>query len=301
MSCLYIRESLNCNHCTSTLHCCKMAKGSSVLRNIFAFFNLLFALAGVAVIILAIVLHVQISNVQEFENLSGVVVLYVIGFITLAISFLGAYGGFRQVKWMLVTFLVLMCIGFLIMLRLSVVLAIGQNKVGDYMQEGLSRPGLLPLDKTSDDLQEFMNTIQQNYHCCGLFKGYEDWGEHVPSSCDCTSEEDPTPNDVCVAMPKNIYETLLLQRERSNRMVYSQACGPLGVALIMKVYVVVMGIFFGLTALTGLAVVLSSILIAQINRSRASGAVTGVVLPPTLMFSTPGQMKYNQLVNEPYH
>lgn len=35
-------------------------------------------------------------------------------------------------------------------------------KVGDYMQEGLSRPGLLPLDKTSDDLQEFMNTIQQN-------------------------------------------------------------------------------------------------------------------------------------------
>ncbi|XP_063061499.1 tetraspanin-8-like isoform X2 [Engraulis encrasicolus] len=276
MSCLYIRESLNCNHCTSTLHCCKMAKGSSVLRNIFAFFNLLFALAGVAVIILAIVLHVQISNVQEFENLSGVVVLYVIGFITLAISFLGAYGGFRQVKWMLVT-------------------------VGDYMQEGLSRPGLLPLDKTSDDLQEFMNTIQQNYHCCGLFKGYEDWGEHVPSSCDCTSEEDPTPNDVCVAMPKNIYETLLLQRERSNRMVYSQACGPLGVALIMKVYVVVMGIFFGLTALTGLAVVLSSILIAQINRSRASGAVTGVVLPPTLMFSTPGQMKYNQLVNEPYH
>lgn len=290
---------MNCNHRTSTLRCSKMAKESSVLRYIFGFFNLLFALAGVAVIILAIIVHVKISNVQEFEGVGGVVILYVSGFITLAISFLGAYGAFRQVKWMLITFLVMMCIGFLIMIRLSVVLAINQNKVDSYA-EALGRMWT-PLDKTSDDLQELMNKIQEDFHCCGLFKGYEDWGESVPPSCDCTSEEDPTPNDVCVAVPKRVYETLLFQRDRSKRMVYSQACGPLGMAFFMKVYNGLMGVFFGLAALTGLGIVFSSCLIAQINRSRTPGAVTGVVVAPTLMFSPPGSMKYQELVNQPYH
>ncbi|KAL2095786.1 hypothetical protein ACEWY4_007934 [Coilia grayii] len=273
-----------------------MAKQSSVLGNIFGFFNVLFAIAGVAVIILAIILHVHVSNVQEFENAGGVVVLYVIGFITLGISFLGAYGAFRQVRWMLVVFLVLMCFGCLILIRIAVVLAIFQQKVNPTIEEELRK--LPPLDNTSEDFQQIVNRFQENMQCCGVFNGYKDWERHVPLSCDCPSEDNRGAMDVCVALPQNTYMSFVFQPERSRRMVYSQACGPLFLNLVMNGYNGLMGFFFGLTTLTVLGIVLSSCLIAQINRNRRNA---GVVLAPTLVFTTPGPMKYNKLVNEPYH
>ncbi|XP_031439080.1 tetraspanin-8-like [Clupea harengus] len=186
---------------------------------------------------------------------------------------------------MLIVFLVLMCVGFLFLVRIAVVLVM---MVKSITEEQLH--ALLPLDKTSMDFRSIMDGFQSSMDCCGLFNGYEDWNENVPESCNCPPPEE-TMTDVCVVIPGNYLEAFF-----SQRMVYSQSCGPILLTLLKTAFDGVMGVFFGLTTLTVLGIAISSCLIARINKNR----IAGVVLGPTLVFST-SPPKYNELVNEPYH
>ncbi|XP_063061501.1 tetraspanin-8-like isoform X2 [Engraulis encrasicolus] len=254
MGCFYIQLSTTFTPCLDDGN---MAKAISVLRCVFGFFNLLFAIAGLAVIIVTIILHIRISKVQEFQNVDAVYSLYVIGFITLGISFLGAYGAFRKVKWMLILFLVLMVLGLSILVFFEVVLVLFQHWVLQVVEEALH--GLAPLDAISEESQTLFAKFQQDVECCGLFKGYEDWGEHVPPSCDCTSG-----GHNCVAMPQNTDDqTLPFQHERS---VYSQTCGSLLLDWMKILYSSVMGFVFVMIALTFLGVAFSSCLVDNIRR-----------------------------------
>ncbi|XP_076152884.1 tetraspanin-8-like [Alosa pseudoharengus] len=269
-----------------------MANGSVVLRNIFGFFNLLFAIFGVLVIVLALVVHVHLNNVQEFGQIAAVFVLYVIGFITLAISFLGAYGAFRQVKWMLVVFLVLMCVGFLFLVCAAGIMAFLQSQINQEIEQAFNKMG--PLDQTSEDFKKFMDGLQKSMQCCGAFNGSSDWNDHVPESCDCSPSE-KAKSDTCVALP-GYSIAVFSNREESGRFVYKQSCGPLFLDILNKLLNITTGILFGLTALTFLGIAISSCLIHHINKSRNAG----VVLAPAFVFSTEPP-KYNMLVNEPYH
>ncbi|XP_062374248.1 tetraspanin-8-like [Sardina pilchardus] len=268
-----------------------MAQGSTVLRNIFGFFNLLFAIAGVLAIALAIVIQVHLGNVQELGQVAALIILYVIGSITLVTSFLGAYGAFRQVKWMLIVFLVLMCVGCLSLLRFALFMAFQRPQVNHAIENAINEMG--PLDQTSEDFQKFMDGVQKSMQCCGAFDGYKDWNGHVPESCNCPDTEKAK---ACVALPGYGFEASFSVPEGSRRFVYKQACGPLFLDTINKFVNIALGILFGLTALTVLGIAISSCLIHQINKNRNAG----VVFAPAFAFSAVPP-KYDTLVNEPYH
>ncbi|KAK0131338.1 hypothetical protein N1851_033948 [Merluccius polli] len=62
---------------------------------------------------------------------------------------------------------------------------------------------LTPLDTTNGTDLEVLHEIQHVLRCCGVEKGYQDWGSHIHKTCICT--EDVTE---CIAAPFNngLYE-----------------------------------------------------------------------------------------------
>ncbi|XP_012696808.1 tetraspanin-8-like [Clupea harengus] len=262
-----------------------MAKANCLLlRNLFIFFNLLFAIAGVVVFVLAVLVHFHL-NANEFDRGNGVIGLYMVGSVTFLISFLGAYGALKNVKWMLVVFLVLMCLSCFTLLRFAMPLAILHPQVG-LLQEEMENVG--PLDKTSGDFQRIMGEFQSELFCCGLVNGYRDWNNNVPESCDCTTDE--IMQDTCLPLPDNTLQEYYadIQLEvRSTRMVHKQPCG---VIIVSKALDVILGVLFGFTTLAFLGIVMTCCLLAQRIK-------LGAVAKPSMIFSISSKPpKYSQLL-----
>ncbi|KAG5846141.1 hypothetical protein ANANG_G00146640 [Anguilla anguilla] len=70
-----------------------MAKVNCCIKGVFIFFNILFEIAGGVLLALGILGHVLYRDSEEFNTMVvGVVFLYILGGVTMVISFLGAYG-----------------------------------------------------------------------------------------------------------------------------------------------------------------------------------------------------------------
>ncbi|XP_062374141.1 tetraspanin-8-like [Sardina pilchardus] len=265
-----------------------MAKVNFLLRNLFIFFNVLFAIAGAGVFALAVLGHFHL-NAAEFDvdRSNAVIGLYMIGAVTFLVSFLGAHGALKNVKWMLVVFIVLMCSCCFALLRVAVPLAVLHPQVS-LLQEEMQKVG--PLDETSEDFQGIMDQFQGQLHCCGLANGYVDWRGQVPDSCDCSSEE--LMQNACVLLPDYArgYDFFLQPRRNSRRMVRKQPCGEI---IENKAVDVILGVFFGFSTLAFLGFVMASCLLSQMYKKPE------VVAKPSKIFSISSQPpKYTKLVDE---
>ncbi|XP_063073920.1 tetraspanin-8-like [Engraulis encrasicolus] len=234
-----------------------MAKATTVLRNLFVAFNVLFMITGAVLIVLAVVLDFAYSA----DRYTGLIALYVVGGITFFTAFLGVQGAARSMKWLLVIFAVLMCVDCLALLRVAVPLAVLQPRVGLLKEEMES---IVPLDKKSEDIQNVMNEIQSQLQCCGLVNGYTDWSGRVPASCDCTGEE--LSFKVCTPLPPpGVHGNWPFYRKQP-RMVRIEPCGQ---KIVNNFLGVLLGILFGFSALALLGMVMSGCLIAQLNNAKA--------------------------------
>nr|XP_020469171.1 tetraspanin-8-like [Monopterus albus] len=260
-----------------------MAQVNTCLKRIFTIFNLFFAIVGGVIILLAL-LSQFFTSANGGENLegrtSGLIVLYVAGIVTLVISILGAYGAHKESRVCLIVFLVCMVIGCLLMLRVGVPIAFARPELKGWMEEKLR--SVLPLDKASDNVKNTADGLQAGLHCCGLFS-YQDWEDNIPDSRLCSSQEE---EEMCQAVG---YRMLL----RETR-VYSRPCFPIIMHYILLVVDVMLGIFFTMAALALLGMILSSIMIHQMN----SGSRPTMMLTVPTIFSTPPP-KYQELHNPP--
>ncbi|KAL2102849.1 hypothetical protein ACEWY4_002017 [Coilia grayii] len=256
-----------------------MANASCLLRNLFITFNVLFMIVGAVLLVLAIVIDVTYTA----DKYNGLIGLYIFGAVTVVTAFIGAHGAMKNVKWMLVVFLVLMCVDCFSLLRLAVPLAVLHPRVG-VLQEEMQSVG--PLDKTSEDFQKIMNEFQSQLQCCGLVHGYLDWRGKVPESCDCTSDELLLKS--CTAMDYDFenwsYYKLGIKK---TRMVRIQPCGE---KIVHNFLDLLLGLLFGFAALAFLGIVLSACLIAQ------QGSKAKALSKPSKIFSISAHPpKYSQL------
>ncbi|XP_041935142.1 tetraspanin-8-like [Alosa sapidissima] len=271
-----------------------MAKVNCLLRNLFIFFNVLFAIAGVCVLVLAVLIHLHVNTAEfDLDKTNGVIGLYMIGAVTFLVSFLGAHGALKNVKWMLVVFIVLMCSCCFALLRVAVPLAVLHPQVS-LMQEEMQSVG--PLDETSENFQGIMDEFQSQLHCCGLVNGYMDWRDQVPDSCDCSSDE--LMQNTCVPLPDYTvkgYDFFLQleSRRNSRRMVRKMPCGEI---IENKAVDVILGLFFGFSTLAFLGFVMACCLLGQTYKTPEA------VVKPSNIFSISSQPpKYTKLVDDELH
>ncbi|XP_031158330.1 tetraspanin-8-like [Sander lucioperca] len=257
-----------------------MTQVNSCLKWLLTIFNIIFAIVGVVIIVLALK--------SQFSYANGVLALdfkqsycYFLGFIVMVIAILGAVGAYRESKTCMILFLVCMILGSIVMLLPGTVLAVIRPQVAS-MQEETYR-GYLPLDKAPIDKRHKVDSMQREMQCCGLFS-YKDWEGNIPDSCLCNKLEEM--EGKCQTVD---YRGVVQQK----KSVYIQACFPIVSFSTLLLFDVVMGTFFTLAVLGLLGMVLSSIMIHQL---RNPNRPVGVLMSVPAYFNQPPP-KYEELQN----
>ncbi|XP_031616224.2 tetraspanin-8-like [Oreochromis aureus] len=245
-----------------------MAQINICLKRIFTVFNIFFMVVGAVVILLALWCQFFMDN-RGGHNLEGrttqLFFFYMVGCIILMIAVLGAYGAHKESKVALIMFLVFMVIGSLLMLIIGIPAAIIHPQLKGIMEKTFS--GFVPLDKSSEDVRNMAEGIQEKFHCCGLFS-YKDW-ENIPDSCVCSQEEK---EGKCQTVENN---TFMLQR----KSVYTKTCFPTIMDYIQFHYNIILVISFTLAVLALLGMILSSIMIHQLYYPNRPTIVVSMMPP----------------------
>ncbi|KAF4079468.1 hypothetical protein AMELA_G00178410 [Ameiurus melas] len=232
-----------------------MAKISPCFKKIFIFFNSIFAIFGIVVLLLAVIGH---QYVNEPNGLRGVIFLYVIGSVTFIIAVLGAYGAYKESKCALIVFFSVMCLATIGLLRTAVPLAGSRQELISAVREGFKTA--VPFTK---DVENSLDSIQAHLQCCGI-NGYEDWNDRVPESCNCVSEHGASGNCKKIILRKS-YQYFLQDRGSESRTVWSQPCGPIIVKYLDKVLTAITGVLFGLATLAILGGLMSLAMIVRVS------------------------------------
>ncbi|XP_078021373.1 tetraspanin-8-like isoform X3 [Epinephelus lanceolatus] len=260
-----------------------MAQVNPCLKCTFTAFNILFAIIGGLIIVVALIFQVLTNDhvEQQLEGwTSGFLGLYVVGAITMVIAILGAYGAHRESKVSLIVFLVCMVIGTLLMLPSGVFAAAARPELVHIME--VDAHNSLPLDQASEEVKAVVEHQQKELHCCGLFS-YKDWEDNIPDSCLCNQEE----------QMEGKCEAVSYRGTLQRKSVYSQSCFPINRGLVLRVIDITIGVDLTLAILVLLGMILSSIIIHQLrhpNRPTVLLSVPGIFTPPS---------KYQELHNPP--
>ncbi|XP_072310552.1 tetraspanin-8-like [Eucyclogobius newberryi] len=256
---------------------------NTCLKCTFTIFNIIFAVVGGLIILLAVLAQIltSVNGAGNLENRTvSLILLYVVGAITMAIATLGAHGANKEKKAPLVAFLVCMVIGSLIMLRLGFTTVFARPRLEPVLEETFRK--FLPLDKARTDVQKMTNAMQSQMQCCGLFS-YDDWRSNIPDSCLCSQEYE---EDKCEQVNTDVF--------LSNKSVYRTPCFPILMHYVLLITDIMLAVVFTLATLALLGLGLSSLMIHQLRHPNRAP----VLLTVPAIFS-PQPPKYQELHNPP--
>ncbi|XP_014477698.1 PREDICTED: CD63 antigen-like [Dinoponera quadriceps] len=176
-----------------------MSCGMGVIKYLLFIFNFIFALCGLAILVLGVLAHMKLTHFADAikENVTfPSITLIVIGSIIFVIAFFGCCGAIRESHCMTVTFASLL----LTILIIQVAVAIYAFVVlkNDDIKKSIRDVYADEIFKKYDDSEEsrnVVNEVQTLLECCGV-DGASDYGRLVrspiPWSC-CGGAE----NSVC--------------------------------------------------------------------------------------------------------
>ncbi|XP_076159187.1 tetraspanin-8-like [Alosa pseudoharengus] len=230
-----------------------MGSVNKCLKWLFIVFNALFALTGVAFVALAHFSGMAAEMKKEVGNFWSVSLF---GLIVASISFLGVYGAYKEKKWALITFSVLVGIGTVSCL-IGAVESISERQTLSRKVEELFE---------NDGIDEHLQQVQEKFKlkCCGTRNGYQDWNLQIPESCICPASYRGTPKCKETRSLRR-YEYWNLYETRTTA-IYSETCH----SLIMRYFNMMMdaatGIFFGFSIVGLIGVIMAIIITCKIKK-----------------------------------
>ncbi|XP_016085442.1 CD63 antigen-like [Sinocyclocheilus grahami] len=188
--------------------------GAKCIKYLLFFFNFIFWLCGLALIVLGVLAKVSINTTAFLKGDSGSpLVLIVVGVVIFFIAFFGCCGAWKENQCMITTFAVL--------LSLIIIIEIGTAIAGYVLYGNLT--GLL--NKGFDTMitgynetnnHEILDTIQQDFKCCGR-----------NSSIDWLNSKFLAPNSVPDSCCKNVTQNCGEGAIRDTSKIYMDGCLPI--------------------------------------------------------------------------
>ena len=171
------------------------------------FFNFIFWLCGIALIILGVYVQIELSKTlvtTPTASASGApIVILAVGIIIFFISFFGCCGALKENYCMVTTFAVLLTLIFLLEIAAAIAGYVFKDKVKAVLEREIKEE--MRVYGNDTEVTQILDNLQHKYNCCGAFN-YTDWfgvpgfkPHSVPESCcnhgmNCTSN--PTPENV---------------------------------------------------------------------------------------------------------
>lgn len=233
-----------------------MAGVSGCLKYTMFFFNFLFWVCGTVILALAIWIRVSKDGKEIVTSGSAgtnpfvaVNILIAVGAIIMVLGFLGCCGAVKESRCMLLLFFIFLLLILILQVAAGILGAVFKSESSRVLNETLYENSELLAD-TSEEVKEFqkaMIAFQEEFKCCGLAKGPEDWGSNFQAareSCKCT-------------------EPPCLSYQSTN--VYPKTCLGFIKDMVEKNIIIVIGIAFGLAVIEILGLVFSMVLYCQIG------------------------------------
>ncbi|XP_050665587.1 CD63 antigen-like isoform X1 [Leptidea sinapis] len=160
-----------------------MGCGTSFVKYVLFFFNLVVALFGLAVIGIGVAVLLNWAVIKdELEGQLNVApwVFIIIGAIMFVIAFFGCCGAIRESHCMVVTYAIFL----LVIIIVQVVLGVLMFTYGESLKQGLVKSVNAVFDKRATDPSANLvfDNIQQQLECCGKYSA-ADYGLVLPKSC----------------------------------------------------------------------------------------------------------------------
>lgn len=143
----------------------------SVIKYLMFFFNFLFWLSGLALIIVGAIIRDKYGDYFSYADnkfANAAVFIIVVGVIVFVIGFLGCCGAIKENYCMVTTFSVLLGIIFLLEIVAGALGFAYKKKVEDTATTALERA---VGDYSNDDqpgAQKLLDWAQERFHCCGV-------------------------------------------------------------------------------------------------------------------------------------
>lgn len=176
--------------------------GMKCIKYLMFVFNLLFLIAGLAMVVIgAIAQHYSSKYLGGINNVnSGAVFIIVIGGVIFIVAFFGCCGAIKENRCLLITFAVMMIIILILAVAAVITAYVFRKKtdewIHDQLIEQLMKFNPDTEDKKKDIIYQFWTNTQRNEKCCGVDNA-TDWKNNtilnktrsVPDSC-CKEEKD---------------------------------------------------------------------------------------------------------------
>ncbi|CAM5168750.1 unnamed protein product [Eretmochelys imbricata] len=165
--------------------------GMRCVKFLVFFFNFLFWLCGIALIVIGIYVQIELNKtlIMSSPSASGApIVIIVVGVVIFFVSFFGCCGASKENYCMVTTFAILLTCIFLVEIAAAIAGYIFKDKVRTVLQDGLEDA----MKKYGNDslVTQTLDELQRKYSCCGA-NNYTDWStiepfksnHSVPASC----------------------------------------------------------------------------------------------------------------------
>ncbi|EFN79119.1 CD63 antigen [Harpegnathos saltator] len=167
-----------------------MGCGMGMIKYLLFIFNFIFALCGLAILIVGVIVHLQLTHYAEAvkENVMfPSITLIVIGSIIFIIAFFGCCGAIRESHCMTVTFASLLLAILIIQVAVAIYAFVALKNSDDlaisirktYAEEIFSKY------QQNKESTEIVNDVQSVLKCCGVdsYKDFLNKGYSIPWTC----------------------------------------------------------------------------------------------------------------------
>lgn len=154
------------------------------------FFNLIFWICGLALIVVGILVQVSLHNtflISDASASGAPIVVIGVGVVIFFIAFFGCCGAWKENYCMVTTFALLLSLVIIVEIGAAIAGYVFRNKISAVVQDSLTEM-ITNYKNGSDEFRLSVDKLQEDLKCCGV-NSSADWrnfapdGNSVPDSC----------------------------------------------------------------------------------------------------------------------
>ncbi|XP_075898610.1 CD63 antigen [Nelusetta ayraudi] len=198
--------------------------GMKLVKFLLFFFNFIFWLCGLALIVVGILVQVALHKTFMINDASasgGPIVLIGVGVVIFFIAFFGCCGAWKENYCMVTMFAVLLSLIIIVEIGAAIAGYVFRNKLSTVVQDSLTEM-ISSYKNGSAEFKETVDKMQMDMHCCGV-NSSADWRNFTPTG-------NSVPDSCCLNVTTSCGSNAMLDASK----VYQKGCHDAVVELLKK-------------------------------------------------------------------
>ncbi|KAM4610487.1 CD63 antigen isoform 1-T2 [Polymixia lowei] len=164
--------------------------GMKFVKFLLFFFNFIFWLCGLALIVLGILVQVALHStfmIHDASASAAPLVIIGVGVVIFFIAFFGCCGAWKENYCMITTFAIFLSLVIIVEIGAAIAGYIFRGRVTGIVQNSLTEM-ISKYNNSTDEFKRTVDKLQEDLKCCGVsnssdWKNYKPDGNSVPDSC----------------------------------------------------------------------------------------------------------------------